>query len=179
MYPFHLVINANKFQSTFRNELTAKKSALGDIKNYFQNSPSQSRADGKLAKEAINAEQLSLFESLNKINADECFDDKFSSESVDYHKVWADKLAMTDEEIDRVLAPGFATYGNDLKPPPSPEPYEGELNINRFSSKNLINHFHSNFQIWLTYRFMNLSHKWEHHHHFHSVKTMKKIKIVV
>lgn len=128
LYSTRLVLNSNKFQSTLRNESTAKKSAFGDIKNYFQNTPSESRADGKLAKEAINAEQLSLFASLNKINADECFDDQYSSKSVDYHKVWADKMAMTDEEIDRVLAPGFTTYDDDLKlPPPSPEPLEGEL----------------------------------------------------
>lgn len=80
-------------------------------------------------KQSINAEQLSLFESVNNRKAKEYdeFNDQFSSQPVDLNKIWAEKFALNDEEIDRILAPG----NDDDKPlPPSLDPYEGKTSQN-------------------------------------------------
>lgn len=53
-----------------------------------------------------------------------------SSKPVDYDKIWAERLALTDAEVDCILSKAF--YRDDdtdlLPPPPSPHDMEGMCN---------------------------------------------------
>lgn len=104
---------------------------MGDIKNY--QSTSESGSDGKPAKAPMKSKELYPIKLIDKVTEENnYFEGNFSSEPVNYEKIWADKFCLSDDDVNRVLAPGFYGY-DDLKavPPPSPECplVEGNLNL--------------------------------------------------
>lgn len=112
-------------KSVQRNELSKRKTALGDIKNYAPVTPGIGCE--KKSTNKLNADQLNLLTEIDYMSfAQPNPSDCCSSKPVDYDKIWAERLALTDAEVDCILSNGF--YRDDdihlLPPPPSPNDME-------------------------------------------------------
>lgn len=98
-------------KSVNRNDTDTKKSALGDIKN-AQTAGEQELSVKKVQIEIIDEENENEFAS---------------SEDVDYHLVWAEKYALSDDEINSWIT--MLNIARNMNPneetePPPPIPEE-------------------------------------------------------
>lgn len=97
-------------KNTNRNEVDKKKTALGDIKN---------------AQSLNSGEKLSVKTVHVEASEDDSGNEFASSKAVDYHKVWVERVTLTDNEIDRWVtmlnaARNINPY-DETKPLPIPE----------------------------------------------------------
>lgn len=107
-----------------RDEIEKKKSALGDIKN------AQTTAEEKVPMKTEHIEIVD--EKYEREFVDEEYETEFaSSKDVDYHQVWAEKLALSDDEINRWITmlniARDTTPDDEILPPPiyiDPMPFE-------------------------------------------------------
>lgn len=91
-------------KASIRNEIDKKKTALGDIKNA-----------------PVTCEQKGPMKTEQTEIIDEIYEREFaSSEDVDYHKVWTEKLALTDDEITRwiTMLNRHENWNEEVEPPP-------------------------------------------------------------
>lgn len=108
-------------KSIQRNDIGKKKTALGDIKNYAPMTPGMNCE--KKEENQLNAEQLSL---VGDVDALQNLPDRCSSKAVDYERVWAEQLTLTDAEVNSILLKRcYRDYYEVLLPPP-PSPLDME-----------------------------------------------------
>lgn len=112
-------------KSVQRNDISKRKTALGDIKNYAPMTPGI--GCDKKSSNHLNENQMNLFGDVGIMkNSWEIPSDICSSEPVDYERMWAERLQLSDEEVNCILSKGF--YEDDerdlLPPPPSPHDME-------------------------------------------------------
>lgn len=81
----------------------------------------------KKSANTLNVDQLNLLTDIDMLtNGQQNPSDRCSSKPVDFDRVWAERLILTDAEVDCILSKGRYSYDDrDLLPPP-PSPYDME-----------------------------------------------------
>lgn len=107
-------------KSVQRNDITKRKTALGDIKNYAPMTPGIG-CDKKSAN-SLNVDQLNLLADIDMLTTTPPTNpsDRCSSKPIDFERVWAERLLLSDAEVGCILPKGYYIDDRDLLPPPPP-----------------------------------------------------------